>query len=224
MPFLLIDKPPGITSFGVIARLRKITGVKKIGHAGTLDPFATGLLLVAVGRESTRELGTLLKKDKSYTAEIFLGATTPTLDPEGEITIDPTFTPPSEEQVKVAMTKLTGDIEQVPPMFSALKKEGQPLYKLARQGVTLNLPPRPVHIAEFSLTAYHPPVITALISCSTGTYIRVLAQDLAAHLGTLGYLTALRRTRLGNFSIEQAAQLNDLTPDNWQSHTVEVLN
>jgi tRNA pseudouridine55 synthase len=223
MSFLLIDKPPEITSFGVIARLRKITGIKKIGHAGTLDPFATGLLLVAVGRESTRELGTLLKKDKSYRATIHLGATTPTLDPESKITVDPNFKPPTEEQVKKAMEKLTGDIEQIPPMFSALKKDGQPLYKLARQGKMLDLPARPTHVHTFTLVSYNSPELVADISCASGTYIRALARDLAALLGTTGYVTALRRTTLSRFTEQQAVQLSALTPENWQNYTIAMV-
>jgi tRNA pseudouridine55 synthase len=221
MPFILIDKPPGLTSFGVIAKLRKITGQKKIGHAGTLDPFATGLLLVAIGRDCTRDLGLFLKKDKTYEAVIRLGATTPTLDPESEVTVDPRFQPPPQTDILRAITTLTGPIMQIPPMFSALKKDGQPLYKLARQGQVLDLPPRPVTIHHFQLLKIEGPDLTVSINCSSGTYIRALARDLGALLGTTGYLTTLRRTTLGPYNLKQAATLEQLTTDNWVDHTLE---
>jgi tRNA pseudouridine55 synthase len=225
MPFLLIDKPAGITSHDVVDKLRRITGERTIGHAGTLDPFATGLLIVAVGRDATKHLQKYVGMDKEYEAEIVLGETTPTLDPESEV-IDVSKKEGhrivvTKDELKAAMKKLTGEIGQVPPMHSAIKKGGKKMYELARQGIDMKLEPRPVTIHEFKHTSkpevdYRLPVtISANIICSSGTYVRALARDLGESLGSSGHLSALRRTKIGKYDVKDAASLKMLTPGNW---------
>ena len=228
MPFLLIDKPAGITSHDVVDRVRKITGERTVGHAGTLDPFATGMLIIGVGRESTKHLNTFLGMGKTYEAIIRLGESSTTLDPEGEVTTvggsDLTA-----EAIETAMKSLIGDILQIPPMHSAIKIGGQKLYNLARKGIEIDRPPRPVTISRF--TSPNPllrkegtsePItlpfdLTVVIDCSSGTYIRAIARDLGEKLGTAGYLTQLRRTAIDQFRIDAATPLSEITPENWAS-------
>ncbi len=225
MPFLLIDKPAGITSHDVVDKLRRITDERTIGHAGTLDPFATGLLIVAVGRDATKHLQKYVGMDKEYEAEIKLGETTPTLDPESEV-VDVSKKEGhriviTKDELKAAMKKLTGKITQVPPMHSAIKKGGKKMYELARKGIEVELEARPVTIHEFKLTSkaeadYRLPVIiSARIMCSSGTYIRALARDLGQNLGSGGYLSALRRTKIGKYDVKDAVTLKTLTPETW---------
>lgn len=212
---LLIDKPPGITSHDVVDRVRKITGERTVGHAGTLDPFATGLLLVAVGRNETKNIAQFVGMKKTYEAEFCIGRTSTTLDPEGTITEGPVVTV-SPETLTAAMASLTGDIFQIPPMHSAIKIGGKKLYDLARKGIDVDRPPRPVTIFTFDLltpytlqpTSYN---LRFRIQCSSGTYIRALARDLGALLGTVGYVTQLRRTAIGDFRVEDAVALDALT-------------
>lgn len=216
---LLIDKPAGLTSHDVVDRVRRITGERTVGHAGTLDPFATGLLLVAVGRETTRELQSLVGLDKEYVADICLGKTSTTLDPEGVI-IDTAQVEITADKLLTALQKLTGQLMQLPPMHSAIKIGGKKLYELARQGVEIERPPRPVTISLFELvavpnTASTPLTITCRIRCSSGTYIRALARDLGELLGTGGYLTALQRTAIGPFLVDEAKKIDQLSPQNW---------
>lgn len=218
--FLLIDKPAGMTSHDVINRLRRITGIRTIGHAGTLDPFATGLLLVGIGKEATKVIAQYVGLEKTYEADIRLGASSTTLDTEGEIT-DAACPDISAAQLTAAITSLTGDILQIPPMHAAIKIGGKKLYELARQGIEIERPPRPVTIQEFTLLAAPSPIthlpatLSVRIHCSSGTYIRALARDLGAALDTAGYLAALRRTAIGNFTIENAVPLAQLSSSNW---------
>jgi tRNA pseudouridine55 synthase len=223
MPFLLIDKPAGITSHDVVDKVRKITGERTVGHAGTLDPFATGLLIVGVGRDCTKQLSTYLGMDKEYEATFVIGATTETLDPEGTVVEslspaergvnNPAFT---HDGIIAAMAKLTGVISQIPPMHSAIKIGGQKMYKLARKGETVDIPPRTLTIHSFelleepNLTTW-PIGLKVRISCSSGTYIRALARDLGALLGTTGYVSTLRRTKIGEYSVTSAKTLGELT-------------
>ncbi len=215
--FLYIDKPAGISSFGVIRKVRGITGVKRVGHAGTLDPFATGLLIVAVGREYTKQLTQWLKKDKTYEATFLLGATSTTGDPEGEIIPTQGVQPPSEEDLRRVMTAHTGTLNQTPPAHSAIKVNGRRAYELARKGVEVQLPSREVTVHELRLDAYAYPVVQCTISVSSGTYIRSLAQDIGAALGTGAYLTALRRTRIDAVTLDQAVTLEQLAQDTWET-------
>ena len=211
----LVDKPQGWTSFDVVNklryRIRKQLGVKKhkVGHAGTLDPMATGLLNICVGRW-TKRLGELEGLDKSYTGTIQLGASTPSYDAETEIDAHYPTDHLSLEMLTAAARKFTGAIEQVPPMYSALKVDGQPLYKRARRGEVIEIKARPVTVHEFTLTNFTGESVDFSIRCSKGTYIRSLAHDLGQAVGSGGYLTALRRTSVGPYTIESAWELDEL--------------
>lgn len=222
MPYLLIDKPAGLTSHDVVYKVRRITGEKRVGHAGTLDPFATGLLIVGVTRESTKHLGELLGRGKAYEATIRLGATTETFDPEKPEIVDEAATGRtlSVEEIDAAIASFVGDIKQIPPMHSAIKVGGKKLYELARQGETIEVAPREVTIYEMTRTSDASSVslpldITLTCRVSSGTYIRAIARDLGAKLGTTGYLTSLRRTSIGDNDLTQAVKLEDLKPENW---------
>lgn len=212
---LLVDKPKGWTSFDVVNKIRyklkRCLNVKKIkvGHAGTLDPMATGLLLICTGK-FTKKLAQYQGLDKEYTGALMLGATTPSFDAETNIEEHfPTdhITPELLEQTR---RRFLGEIEQAPPMFSAIKVDGQPLYKRARRGETVKVEPRQVHIYAFDITRFEPPEVDFRVHCSKGTYIRSLAHDFGRALGSGAYLSALRRTKIGDFSIEEAWDLEEL--------------
>ncbi len=221
--FLLVDKPAGITSHDVVDRIRELTGERTVGHAGTLDPFATGLLIVAVGRESTKNLQDLVGLDKTYEANIMLGMSSTTLDPEGIVA--PAKTPTvilRRNVIMEALASLTGELDQIPPMHSAIKIGGKKLYELARKGIEIDRPPRRVRIDEFALlspiaddTIELPFTIRARVRCSSGTYIRALARDLGVALGTEAYLTALRRTAVAKLKVTSAVELKQLRRENW---------
>jgi tRNA pseudouridine55 synthase len=205
---LLIDKPAGWTSFDVVAKIRgaarTVSGNRKIrvGHAGTLDPFATGLLIVLIGDE-TKKQDTYMKQDKEYEATLFLGATSTTGDPEGEITPQECKIP-DQKAIVAALEALQGTISQTPPIYSAIKIKGQRAYKLARAGETPEMKARQVTIYELNLISYKFPELKVKVHCSSGTYIRTLAEDTGKTLGCGAYLAALRRTRIGNYSVEDA--------------------
>lgn len=218
---LLIDKPTGWTSFDVVAKLRRITGVARIGHAGTLDPFATGLLIVAVGREATKHIASFMKQDKMYDATFVLGATSATHDPEGEI-VPSGATPVARAQIEAAAAELTGEIEQVPPMHSAIKIGGKRLYALAREGKEIERVPRRVVIHAFEILSYDWPETRVRVRCSSGTYIRALARDLGEALGVGAYASALRRTHIGAHSVDDALALDTLTPENWHTYLKNI--
>lgn len=212
---LLVDKPQGWTSFDVVNKIRyKLKhrlDVKKIkvGHAGTLDPMATGLLVICTGK-ATKKLANYQGLDKEYTGALRLGATTPSYDAESEV--EETF-PTSHitpELLEQARQQFLGDIDQVPPMFSAIKVDGQPLYKKARKGEVVEIEPRRVHIYEFELTHIELPDVQFRVHCSKGTYIRSLAHDFGKALDSGAYLTALRRTRVGQFHLDDAWGLEEL--------------
>lgn len=209
---LLIDKPGGWTSHDVVAYLRRKLGVKKIGHAGTLDPFATGLLIVGVGREATKRLAEFLKMDKSYEATVRLGARSDTDDRTGTIT--PTSPPPveqREETIRQTLGRFVGTIEQVPPAYSAKKVAGKKMYELARRGFVVEQKPVTVTIHSIELLDYQWPLARIRVSVSSGTYIRALARDVGESLGVGGYLEELRRTSIGNFKVENAERLTKET-------------
>ena len=199
---LLINKPYDWTSFDVVRRIRNLIKVKKIGHAGTLDPLATGLLILCTGKY-TKKINEYMAREKEYTGTIVLGATTPTYDLES---IPENFQDCSHitsQQVAEAAARFTGEIMQVPPIYSAVKKEGKRAYEFARKGHDIQLEPRKISISEFS-TTYNNPEVKFKIVCSTGTYIRSLANDLGAALGCGGYLSELCRTRIGEFELKDA--------------------
>ncbi len=210
---VIVDKPGGLTSHDVVARIRRLAGTRRVGHAGTLDPMATGVLVVGVER-ATRLLGYLALTEKQYDATIRLGQSTSTDDAEGEITGGAPAVGVSAETLSAAIVNLTGEIQQVPPSVSAIKVDGQRAYKLTRAGAAPELKPRPVTVYEFTVTAIRPAGdlldVDATVRCSSGTYIRALARDLGAALGTGGHLTALRRTRVGGYGLAAARTLDQL--------------
>lgn len=211
---ILVDKPYGWTSFDVVKRIRGVMlrrmGVKKmkVGHAGTLDPLATGVMIVVSGK-STKLIEQLQSGVKEYIATIALGATTPSYDLETEIDARYPTTHISRELVGEVLAKFTGRIEQVPPAFSACKIDGKRAYKMARKGDAVELKPKILVIDEIELLEYSPESITIRVVCSKGTYIRALARDIGAALGSGGHLTALRRTRVGNVTIDRCLSLDD---------------
>lgn len=207
--FLVINKPAGWTSFDVVARVRRLVGVRKVGHAGTLDPAATGVLPVAVGH-ATRVLEYLSATDKTYLAEVTFGVETDSHDRDGEVTATRDASFLTSELVEQALTGFRGEITQIPPMHSALKVKGQRLYDLARRGEEIEREPRSLVINSLILEDWQPPVATLLVDCSKGTYIRALARDLGAVTGTGAYLSALVRTRTGPFTLDQAITLDEL--------------
>ena len=210
---VIVDKPGGMTSHDVVARVRRLAGTRRVGHAGTLDPMATGVLVVGV-EKATRLLGYLTLTEKEYDATIRLGQSTSTDDAEGETTGGATAAGVSAEALAGAVAGLTGEIEQVPPAVSAIKIDGQRAYRLTRAGAAPELKSRPVTVHEFTVTAVRRDGelldVDATVRCSSGTYIRALARDLGAALGTGGHLTRLRRTRVGGYRIEDARTLEQL--------------
>lgn len=206
---LLIDKPKGITSFDIIRTLRRSTGIRKIGHAGTLDPMATGLMIMLVGRV-TKRADEFIKLDKTYYAEITLGITSATGDAEGELTVI-SSNKPERDQVVAALERFTGTITQIPPAYSAIKIKGVAAYKRARRGEVVAIPERKVTVYRLELLSYEYPRITVRAHVSSGTYIRTLAEDVGAALGVGAHLTALRREEVGRYSIRQAQQLDAVT-------------
>lgn len=213
---VLIDKPLEWTSFQVVNKLRWLIkqqgNIKKIkvGHAGTLDPLATGLLILCTGK-FTKQIDNFQAQEKEYTGTIFLGATTPSYDLETEINQRFDISHITEEQILKTTAQFTGQIEQIPPLFSALKKDGVRLYELARKGETTEIKARNVTIAEFEITAINEAEITFRVVCSKGTYIRSLAHDFGKALGVGAHLSALRRTRIGDFKIEDALTIENFT-------------
>ncbi|AMV72084.1 tRNA pseudouridine(55) synthase TruB [Desulfuromonas carbonis] len=212
---LLIDKSPGMTSHDVVRRLRRLLGTRRIGHTGTLDPMATGVLPVAVG-EGTRLVEFLMEGEKEYRATLRLGIATTTQDAEGETVSEASWDMVTPARLEAAAAGLRGDILQLPPMYSALKREGVPLHRLARQGIEVERQPRPVTIRSLELLQVALPLVEILVTCSKGTYIRTLAHDLGAALGCGAHLTALRRTRSGPF-----VEADCLTLDELEDRTAE---
>ena len=206
---LLIDKPFKWTSFDVIRKVRHLIKIKKVGHAGTLDPLATGLLIVCTGK-FTKRINEFMAQEKEYTGTITLGATTPTFDLESEPENHKDVSAITREQVYATTHMFTGEILQVPPMHSAIKKDGVRVYELARRGEIIELEPRRLFIRQFDITAIEMPVLHFKVACSTGTYIRSLANDFGAALGCGGYLSSLRRTAIGSFRVENAIGIEEL--------------
>jgi tRNA pseudouridine55 synthase len=217
---LLIDKPAGITSFDIIRRLRPRLGVRKLGHAGTLDPMATGLMLILVG-SATKQATTLIKLDKVYTAELTLGATSDTGDAEGQLTPVSTRRP-DVAAVRQALTDFTGEISQIPPAYSAIKVGGVRSYHLARAGQAVELPPRQVTVRRLELGEYQYPQLTITVEVSSGTYIRTLGADIGAQLGTSAYLSALRRLQVGEYSVNQAVALDQVDLSNVNNYLIKL--
>jgi len=205
--FLIIDKPAGLTSHDVVRRIRRKLGIRRVGHGGTLDPMATGLMPVAVG-DATRLLEFFSDSDKGYLATMQLGATTDSQDADGQIMETADWSGIDHFMVKSAINAMVGPIEQVPPMFSALKRDGVPLYKLARKGIAVDRPPRPVLIRSIEMTDCSLPEVSFSVVCSKGTYVRTLAHDIGQQLGCGAHLTALRRFRHGPYDLSAAVTLS----------------
>ena len=205
---ILIDKPVNRTSFNVVSRIRRLIKVKKVGHAGTLDPLATGLLIVCTGKK-TKEISKYQAQRKKYTGIITLGKSSPSMDLATEITETVIQNDLSEDKILLARNKFLGNIEQVPPMFSALKHKGKSLYKLARAGKEVERAPRQVEIFSFDITKIELPDVYFEIACSKGTYIRVIADDFGKELGSGGILSLLRRTEIGDYRVDDAYNLDE---------------
>jgi tRNA pseudouridine55 synthase len=206
---LLVDKPKGLTSHDVVYHLRRKLQIKKIGHAGTLDPMATGLLVMLIGK-ATRISQYLMSVDKVYEGEATLGVITDSADAEGEVMETRPVPELAEAAVRAAMLGFLGDQYQTPPMHSAIKIGGVPLYKLARQGEEVEREPRFIRVAAFDLLSFTPPRLTFRLACSKGTYVRTVAADLGQKLGCGAHLSALRRTGSGKFSIDQCLPLDQI--------------
>ncbi len=203
---ILIDKPLHWTSFDVVRKLRSLLQIKKIGHAGTLDPLATGLLIVCTGK-FTKKINEYMAAEKEYTGSITIGATTPTYDLESKPEQHKDYSTITTEKIIAATEQFTGTIQQYPPIFSAIKKDGVALYELARKGVDIKPEARTVTIKTFEITAVALPVISFKVTCGTGTYIRSLANDFGAALGCGGYLSSLRRSKIGDADVTNAVTM-----------------
>ena len=215
---ILIDKPAGLSSFGVVARVRRRLSMEagkkvKVGHTGTLDPFATGLLIL-LANKATKLSNQFLKLDKWYEATICLGKTSTTGDPEGEITEQNTEKVPTLEEVKTVVNQFVGQITQTVPAFSAVKINGQRAYQLARRGEAVSMPTRQIEIYVIEILSYNYPELIIRTHVSSGTYIRTLGEDIGKALGVGAYLTALRRTQVGDYQIENAVKLSDFMGEN----------
>lgn len=220
--FLIVDKPSGITSNRVVGEVKRVTGIKKVGHAGTLDPLATGVLVVAVGNV-TRLIRFIQAMPKEYVATAQFGVATDTLDSDGAVLArEPMDVVPSE--LERLVPRFTGTIHQVPPMVSALKKDGRRLHDLAREGQVVERDARPVHVYELEMLDVGPgpyPVVEFRVVCGKGTYVRSLADDMAASLGGAAHLTALRRTRIGSLAAVDGVSLDGL--DEWKEHLLSPI-
>jgi tRNA pseudouridine55 synthase len=224
---LNLNKPTGSTSFAMVAMVRRLSKQRRVGHAGTLDPIAGGVLPVCLGR-ATRVVEFLLEESKVYRAQIELGKSTDSHDASGNITAEADCSAVSRHQLEQALDSFRGDIRQTPPMYSALKHNGQRLYRLAREGVTVERGSRPAHIYRLELVDFQPPLATLEIECSRGTYIRSLAHDLGQTLGCGAHIKELVRTKYGPFSIEDAispAELEQADDKDWQGwlHPVDYV-
>ncbi len=218
MPFILINKEAGWTSHDVVGYLRKVTRLKKIGHAGTLDPFATGLLIVGIGRDATKRLDEFKNKKKTYEATVHLGAVSDTYDSTGIIT--PTganIKSIQKEQIELLLAQFFGTQEQIPPMYSAKKVGGEKLYDLARKGIEIERKPHTITIESIRLGEIKDNEFTLQVTCSPGTYIRTLVHDIGSKLGVGAYCETLKRTAIGEFLVESAHEVKTLTRENWET-------
>jgi tRNA pseudouridine55 synthase len=204
---ILIDKPSGPTSFQIVSKIRKITGVKKVGHSGTLDPKASGLMIVCTGKK-TKEMDSFINLNKTYTGIIRLGLTSPSMDTETECTELPLPKDLDEKKIFEIRDSFLGEIEQIPPMYSAVKIKGKKLYNLARKGKSIVREPRKIFIEKFEIEKIDLPDIHFSITCSKGTFIRVIADDFGKKLNSGGILAELRRTEIGEFRVDEAIRID----------------
>lgn len=219
---LNIDKPAGQSSHDVVQRVRALTGIRRVGHAGSLDPLATGVLVVCVGRLATRVVEYLMDEPKVYRADACLGVTTDTFDAEGSVVNERAVTV-DRGAVESALQRFQGPIQQIPPMYSAVKHGGTPLYRLARRGIEVERQPRAVEIYSVQLIAWDPPSCTLEMSCSPGTYVRVLVHDLGQELGCGAHVTGLIRLASGSFRLKDAISLDGFAEAVSEGHWTELL-
>jgi len=223
---LLIDKPAGPTSHDVVDAIRREFGIKKVGHCGTLDPNATGLLILVLGR-GTKLSERLMSDDKVYEGGIKFGETTNSFDADGELIASLPVPPLTVEQLNAAAAEFVGDLMQVPPMVSAVKKDGVPLYKLARKGVEVQREPRLIHIYQFRFSAYEEPIGWFRVACTKGTYVRSLAHELGQKFGCGAHLATLRRVASGKFDVANAIEFEaalNLNPRQLEQHVIPFLS
>ncbi len=223
--FLSVDKPAGMTSFQVVRIVKRHLTEKKIGHAGTLDPLATGLLILAIGRQYTRQISTIQDLEKEYEVEIKLGVGTDTDDADGAITNDSKLSV-TDDQIKEAILLFVGKLDQMPPQFSAKKVGGKRAYKLARAGETVDLKPSQVVVHSIEILSIKNgefPILHLKITCSKGTYIRSLARDIGEKLGSFGHVVTLKRTKIGHFSVSDSISLDDITPEKIKSALIKKI-
>jgi len=214
--FILINKPLGFTSHDVVDKLRAITKIKKIGHAGSLDPFARGLLILGIGREFTKKLAFFQKKDKEYIATLKLGAESETFDKEGKIIKKNVERIPKKKEIEKVLKQFLGEIEQIPPIFSAKRIKGKRLYELARKGIKIEPWPQKVKIYNLEILEYCFPYLKIKVNCSSGTYLRSLAHEIGQKLKCGAYLEDLIRTKIGDFSLDDSVNLSELNFQNWE--------
>ena len=207
---ILINKPIHWTSFDVVRKVRNLIRIKKVGHAGTLDPLASGLLILCTGK-FTRRINEFMSREKEYTGSITLGASTPTFDLESEPSYFKDYHFITNELLEATTRQFIGDIQQMPPIHSAIKQQGKPVYLAARKGISVIMQPRSITIKEFTITEVELPLIKFKVVCSTGTYIRSLANDFGTALGCGGYLSGLCRTRIGEFTLGDAMTIEDFS-------------
>jgi tRNA pseudouridine55 synthase len=205
-----VNKPVGMTSHDVVAIVRKKTGVKRVGHGGTLDPLAQGVLVIAVGRENTKQLDKFVKGSKEYIAEIFLGANSTTDDEEGIKEIVNVKSPPLLSKIEEMSKLFIGDILQTPPIYSSIKISGKPSHRLVRKGENIKLEPRKVSIQNIEILDYEFPILKLKVTTGPGVYIRALARDIGEKLQTGGYLKSLIRTKVNNFTLENAKKIEEI--------------
>lgn len=208
-----IHKEKGPTSHDIVNKLRRITGIRKIGHAGTLDPLASGVLIIGIGRTATKQLHQIVKFEKEYLATIRLGESSTTDDDEGEKTPHPLKKPPTKEAVLKILNTMIGEHTQMPPAYSALKIKGKAAYKIAREGKIPELKSRTVFIKSIVLQKYRWPTAQIRVVCGPGTYIRAIARDLGLQLGTGGYLTDLVRTRVGSYKLKESLTIDEFAAE-----------
>ncbi|MFA6436934.1 MAG: tRNA pseudouridine(55) synthase TruB [Candidatus Paceibacterota bacterium] len=219
---ILINKPAGPSSHDIVNYVRRTTGAKKVGHAGTLDPFAEGLLIILIGRDATKEQRKFLNSDKEYIATMKIGAETDTYDKTGSIMNVYKKTLPSEKEIRIILKSFIGKINQIPPSFSAKKIQGRRAYKLAREGKKIDLEPVEILIKKIALLNYDAPLLQLEILCSAGTYIRSLAHDIGQKLSNGAYLEKLTRTKIGKFKLEKALDIDKLTSKNWTKCLIDL--
>jgi len=206
---LVIDKEPDMTSHDVVAIARRALNTKKIGHCGTLDPMATGLLMLVIGR-ATKIQDLLMSEDKEYVGTLTLGSTTSSQDKMGDIIEEKEVPELSESQIDDVFNEYVGNFEQIPPMVSAIKKDGVPLYKLARKGKVVERAPRPVYVTDYKVTRFATPEVDFVVNCSKGFYVRTYAHDIGQNIGCGAHLSSLRRTRSGKFTLDRSVGIAEL--------------